>query len=244
MNNQRQQTLAYVLHSRAYQESSVIYSLFSENVGRFSVVAKGIKGKRSQAKKAVLQPFNQLLVEYSGKSDLKTLINCEANHEADSQLGFQLKNDALICGYYANELLIRCLPEYHEFSLLFIAYHNLLKSLSLVSEFGSALRTFEVALLTTIGIAPDWFEDIEQKPINPSAHYTYQTETGFVCVSSEPPPENSYSGQAILSLGTGEHFPEYARMSQKITSRLLADVLGEKPLASRKLWLDLHQLDV
>jgi len=48
--------------------------------------------------------------------------------------------------------------------------------------------------------------------------------------------DSIYSGQAILCLATGEHFPEHFKACQAITAHFLADIIGHKPLQSRKLW--------
>ena len=121
-----QQVSAFVLHSRAFQENSLIIQVFSLELGRFSLIAKGIKGKRSMARKAQLQPFQKLLIEFTGKSDLKTLIHCELTAAQPVSI-LSLQGQALACAYYASELVLRGLPEGHEYPELFHFYSVLNK---------------------------------------------------------------------------------------------------------------------
>jgi|GEM_PF-2290485 len=286
MKHNTTQVSAFVLHAKSYQENSQIIQLFSFELGRFSIIAKGIKGKRSQARKAVLQPFNELIIGFTGRGDLKTLVHCEiqrvinsstdraeTNCNVDSLKGVVgLSGKALACGYYANELILRACPERHEYPELYIHYGefiNQLKSNPFVSNtpVQPILRNFEVALLTNIGIAPDWIFDLEQNEIQANQYYYLIPEMGFQMVetenncqepiaeyalnsaqnieksskkSSQKLTNDSFYGQSILSLATGEHYPEYFKSSQQITAVFLREVIGNKPLQSRKMWQHLN----
>ncbi len=267
MTQKNQQVLAYVLHSKPYLENSLILQLFSLELGCFSLIAKGIKGKSSQARRAILQPFLELKIEFTGKSDLKTLLHCELNNQAslNSPL-LNLQGKLLACGYYANELILRACPATHEYPELFYQYRSFIQELktNLKSASGdinscelnplsskpmqTILREFEVGLLTAIGIAPDWFFDTNQMPIESEKEYIIYPESGFQL--AEPLPnydilgqkEQNYSrfqGHSILSLATGEQSPEYFKSSQQITALFLREVIGDRPLQSRKLWQSL-----
>lgn len=262
------QVSAFVLHAKPFKENSQILQLFSLEQGRFSVIAKGVKGKRSQARKAILQPFNELTIHYIGKSELKTLTQCDLVTSPSFMPGMSLQGKVLACGYYANELLLRALPERHDYPELYFAYRQFISSLKEEPEVAPLLRNFEIALLTAMGIAPDCEFDIEQNPIDRDKQYTYIQQSGFKLaepsvnyhsinvgiresgigepgkretaqkVMNERGPDygDSYSGQAILSLSTGEYYSEHLKASQQITHLLLREVIGDKPLQSRKLW--------
>lgn len=236
MNQKKSQTSAFVLHARAYQENSQIIQFFSLELGRFSAIAKGIKGKRSQARKATLQPFSQLSIEYIGRGDLKTLTHCEVDNQVNFSLGYILRDKALACGYYANELLLRALPEYHDYPDFFHVYHQFIDDLKTKNEILFGLRNFEVALLTTIGLAPDWQYTIDGEAIDKDEYYCFIPQSGFQRASLNDLKSNYYSGQAILSLASGEYFSDHIKASQQITRLLLSEVIGNKPLQSRKLW--------
>ena len=51
---------AYVLHQRAYRDTSALLELFSPEYGRVGVIAKGVKSAKSRWR-GVLQPFQPLL---------------------------------------------------------------------------------------------------------------------------------------------------------------------------------------
>lgn len=111
---------AYILHARAYRDTSLLLELFTQEHGRVSAVARGAKGARSRFK-GLLQPFVPLVVSWSGKGELMTLLAAEANGIAHSLTG-----DALVCGIYLNELLMRLLHRYDAHSILYQNYRQAL----------------------------------------------------------------------------------------------------------------------
>ena len=68
--------------------------------------------------------FQCLSISFKGKSDLKSLSQWEILDEPRRLLG-----DDLILAIYANELLIRLLPEGDEYSELFNAYWLYIKNI-------------------------------------------------------------------------------------------------------------------
>jgi DNA repair protein RecO (recombination protein O) len=241
------ETTGFILHSRAYRETSQILQVFSPQNGRFSILAKGIKGKGMQPRKAILQPFIPLKLSYTGKSDLKTMTNVETD-SIESQAYYQWHGKILACGYYANELILRSCPEDYAYPVLFNAYAELIKNLTSLDDtdsfyLSSILRRFEVILLTELGIAPDWQFDIDETQIVPEASYELIIGQGFNKLSDcdgekgyASSKQHKYSGQAILSLKKGIYEKAQIKSCQHITSRLLEEIIGHKPLQSRKLW--------
>ena len=55
---------AYILHSRAYRESSQLLEIISRDHGRQGLVARGARGSRSRWKN-MLQPFRPLLLSWN-----------------------------------------------------------------------------------------------------------------------------------------------------------------------------------
>ena len=68
---------AFVLHTRTQTESSLLIDLFIEHGGKITVLAKGARRKKSSLK-GLLQPFTPLIVQYSGKGNIKILRQVEA----------------------------------------------------------------------------------------------------------------------------------------------------------------------
>ena len=91
----------YVLHRRPYRETSYLVDLFTRESGKMSVVARGVRNSKGD-KKSLLQPFQQIRVQYSGKSDLKNLNQTESFLAA-----VPLSGQALFCGMYLMRKL-RC----------------------------------------------------------------------------------------------------------------------------------------
>ncbi len=230
-----QATHGYVLHSRPYRETSLLVDIFSQNYGRFSLVAKGIKRKSAQSQRAILQPFTLLNIEFSGRTDLKTLCHAET-------IGIlkRLDGRAVACGYYINELITRAIQEWQENPALFNQYHHAINSLVSDNPLSAVLRSFEVALLTELGIAPDWSLDIAGNPIKANQDYFYNLEHGFEPVVQSNTIEHThkcFAGAAIIALGSGHFSDSQEKNCQQITQMLLRQIIGQKPLESRKLWV-------
>ena len=115
---------AYVLHQRAYRDTSVLLELFSPEYGRIGVVAKGVKSAKSRWR-GVLQPFQPLLVSWSQRGELGTLIAAEAKGPA-----LAIPPDLIASGFYLNEILLRLLGRHDAQLELFGWYDATLRGLA------------------------------------------------------------------------------------------------------------------
>ncbi|HTE14448.1 MAG TPA: DNA repair protein RecO, partial [Burkholderiales bacterium] len=137
----------YVLHSYPYQETSLIVEVFTREFGRVGMVAKGAKRPHSPLR-SVLMPFHALTLDWSGRSDLKTL------RTAEWRGAFRLLSGrALICGFYLNELLLKLLHRDDPHDALFGAYEQTLQALLNGADHALVLRCFEKRLLSELGYA-------------------------------------------------------------------------------------------
>ncbi|MCF6193983.1 MAG: DNA repair protein RecO [Kangiellaceae bacterium] len=233
---------SYLLHTQPFKETSLILRMFGKHQGRFSLVAKGVKRKPSQSIRAILQPFRLLQVEFTGKSELKTLCSVEIGEQ---KIHSTLSNRGLACGYYLNELLIRATEEWQESPKLFESYQKSLRLLQIdlntnqSSSDGQAeiLRAFEVALLTDSGVAPEWAFDSIGNKIESSGLYHYIDEQGFSKVKDASSYNLGFKGESLIALGTGEYKKALLKDCQQITQMLVRKIIGNKPLESRKLWI-------
>src|SRR6185503_2528990 len=92
---------AFVLHSYPFKETSLVVELFTRNFGRVAVVARGARRAKS-ALRGVLLAFQPLLVSWTGKGELQTLMRAEWHG-----VYHPLQGLPLICGFYLNELLLK-----------------------------------------------------------------------------------------------------------------------------------------
>jgi DNA repair protein RecO (recombination protein O) len=141
---------AYVLHRYDWSESSLILEVFTRHYGRIALVAKGAK-KPSSSFRPVLLPLQPLHVAYGGDAEIRTL------RSAEWQGGHVMPTgDALLSGYYLNELLMTLLARDDPHAVLFDVYAHVVQIIA--SEHGEvlqgALRTFELLLLREVGFLP------------------------------------------------------------------------------------------
>ena len=68
---------AFVLHARAWRETSLLLEVFTREHGRIGVIAQGVRGPRKQALRAALQPFVPISVDLLHRSELARLIAAE-----------------------------------------------------------------------------------------------------------------------------------------------------------------------
>jgi DNA repair protein RecO (recombination protein O) len=141
---------AYVLHRYDWSESSLILEVFTRHHGRIALVAKGAK-RPSSSFRPVLLPLQQLHVAFGGDAEIRTLKSAEWQGGHVMPTG-----DALLSGYYLNELLLTLLARDDPHPGLFDIYANVVRVLA--SEHGealqAALRTFELLLLREVGLLP------------------------------------------------------------------------------------------
>jgi len=226
---------AFVLHARPYSETSLLIDLFTEGNGKIRLLAKGARSRRSQLK-GCLQPFVPLLARWGGKGEVKTLRNAEA-----VSLALPLSGTMLYSGLYVNELLSRILDQGTAYSALFFDYLQCLQALaSSTGSFEAALRCFELALLEQLGYGIDFLHCAGSgEPVTDDMTYRYREEKGFI--ASLIKDNFSFTGKDLLALAQRE-FPDSdtLRAAKRFTRIALKPYLGNKPLKSRELFVQLN----
>lgn len=141
---------AYVLHRYDWSESSLILEVFTRHHGRIALVAKGVKRPTSSFR-PILLPLQLLNIAFGGDAEIRSLKAAEwmGGHVMPS-------GDALLSGYYLNELLLTLLARDDPHPRLFDIYAGVVQVLA--SAHGEAmqpaLRAFELLLLREIGLLP------------------------------------------------------------------------------------------
>jgi len=190
----------FVLHQKAYRDTSALVEVFSRQYGRVGLVARGVKSSKSKTR-GLLQPFVPLLVSWGGRGELQTLKAVEASERA-----MALPHRWVMSGFYLNELLMRLLIRHDPHMALFDQYECTLKLLcylansehspgeqssdellsgeqgnQLQSEHQRVLRLFEKKLLDELGYGLVLDHDVETgTPIEKEKYYQYYLEKGPV----------------------------------------------------------------
>jgi len=206
---------AYVLHTYAYKETSLIVEAFTRAFGRVALLARGARRPRS-AMRGVLLAFHPLRLGWSASAELGNLISAEWAGALQPLAG-----RGLMCGFYLNELVLRLLPRDDPHEALFDAYAESLKALSEGVPQSSVLRSFEKRLLAELGYAPLLERDAASgAPIEPGRRYVYEPDRGPM-PSKNSSSELSVSGQTLLDLAAGQ----YERPETREEARMLLRVL-------------------
>lgn len=222
----------YLLHQRAYSETSLLLEIFSRNYGRMTAVAKGVKRKKSRTL-GILVPFQSLIVAWSGRGDVKTLTNAES-----LTLRKEIEGERLFCGYYINELILRMLHRNDPHEVLFDAYELALEGLIRETDLERALRIFEKRLLQELGYGLHLSNDaLTGAAIESSARYRYVTELGPVIDNGEEGAGVMLHGESLQALRDEEQFSDLHRRELKRLTRVTLDRhLEGRPLHSRGLF--------
>ena len=226
----------YVLHTYPFKETSLVVELFSQQFGRIAAVAKGARRPHSTMR-GMLQSFQILDSAWSGKNELKTL------HSLDWSAGLTLlRGEALMCGFYMNELLLRLLPREDAHENLFNYYAAALQTLAGESDLATTLRRFELKLLQEMGYAVPLIQDENDMPIEADKMYRYEAEYG-ACDLNATKNGVQLSGKTLLDMARDDYSDAQTQSQSKQLMRyLLAYYLGDKPLHTRQLLIDLQGL--
>lgn len=223
---------AYLLHRKPFRDTSLIIELFSPDYGRIGLVAKGARSARSKLK-GVLQPYQPLLVSWSGKGELPTLTSAEVQ-----QVSNYLHGDALISGFYLNELLMRLLARRDPHPQLYNSYQQALHSLANENDIEWALRLFERDLLQELGYGLLLtHEGHSGEEVVPEGRYCYYHDSGPLSLHTDKSQQLAVTGASLLALSRGHCEDATLRRECKLLMReVLSHYLGAKPLASRELF--------
>jgi len=230
---------AYLLHSRPYRNTSLIIDVFSHDHGRVGLVVRGARTARSRWT-AVLLPFQQLLLSWQGRGELKTLLAAEVAGPS-----CWLQGNALIGGLYGNELLLRLLQRDDPHPELLLSYQQLLHELgrhyrrdNSASLLEQVLRRFEKQLLQALGYGLLLDREARSgEPVQAEQRYYYYCDEGPVLCASATTAGFTVSGATLLALAHEHDLDAAARREAKqLMRQALRQHLGDRPLHSRRLY--------
>jgi DNA repair protein RecO (recombination protein O) len=217
--------LAYVLHSRAYRESSALVDFLTPQ-GRLRAVLRSARGKAG----TLARPFVPLDVEFRGRGELKNVGRMES-----AGLSTWLVGDALFSGLYLNELLIRLLPAEDPHPAVFDHYAATLLALSAGRPLEPLLRSFEWRLLDDLGYGFELGIDINGDPVEADGMYRLKVDAGLERVWLLQP--GVFQGIELLAMAEADwSAPGALAAAKRLMRQALAVHLGGRPLVSRELF--------
>ena len=221
---------AYVLHRYDWSETSLILEVFTRHHGRVALVAKGAKRPTSSFR-PVLLPLQPLSLAFGGDGDIRTLKSAEwvGGHVMPT-------GEALLSGYYLNELLMRLTARDDPHPHLFEVYAAAVRLLASgdPDALQWALRAFELLLLKNMGLLPALnLQTLTLKPLEPEGFYTLVPEAGLQWVPKDS--RHALRGAQWLALQAALDDPS----PLAALLRECADLLGplQRPL---RLMLNYH----
>ncbi len=223
---------AYILHTRPFSDTSLILDCLTEQYGRLSLLAKGARSPKSRQRQ-MCQPFRALLVSWQGKSNLKTLVDIEAQSQP-----LNLAGRFLYSGFYLNELIVRALREGDACPEIYQRYRLALMQLDSQAELEPLLRELELGLVADLGYGIDLRHDATTSaPLEPDSWYRLVAEQGLVYVPAEAGGD-SFLGRHLLAVASADYSDvEALRQAKRLTRLLLKPIVGDKPLKSRELFV-------
>ena len=229
---------AFVLHSYPFRETSLIVETFTRDHGRVAMVARGARRSKSAVRGALL-PFQPLLLSWSGKRELRTLMRAERHGGA-----IVLRGQALICGFYLNELLLKLTVRDDPHATLCAAYEDTLVALAAGADQSATLRRFEMALLRDLGYGVVLDRDVARdEPVVREREYVCVSEHGRGGADTQPGNGVDLSGQTLLDMQSGNFAsPATQQQSKALMRTLINHYLGSQVLHTRQLLRELQEL--
>lgn len=227
----------YVLHTYPFRETSLVVELFSRSFGRIAAVARGARRPRA-VMRGMLQAFQPLVATWSGKAELRNL------HGVEWRGGMRvLQGRALICGFYLNELILRLVPREDPHESLFDHYEAALDQLAREPQQSQVLRRFEKRLLQELGYALLLEHEADSTmTIEADREYDYVPERGPLR-RGETQRGVQLRGKTLLDMARDDYSDVLTQQQSKLLMRaLIGHYLGDKPLHTRQLLIDLQQL--
>ncbi|UOO82716.1 DNA repair protein RecO [Uruburuella testudinis] len=156
---------AFLLTATPWRESSLWLEIFSRRYGRVAVLARSARKRQSELR-GVLVPFVPISASWYGTQELKTL------HRAEWLGGWrQPQERALFSGLYVNELVYKLTAREDPHPQLYDAMVEVMQAIAVEPNHVAALRRFEWALLSELGLAPDLQQDEHGVPVDAAAMY-------------------------------------------------------------------------
>jgi DNA repair protein RecO (recombination protein O) len=188
---------AFVLHARAWRETSFIVEVLTQDYGRLALVARGMTGAKKHNQRAALQPMQFIRLNYQLKGEMASMQQVETLDVAP-----RLQGDFLLSAFYIHELLLKLLPRQDAANDVFDLYRLTRDRLAMQESLAWTLRRFERDLLQAIGVGFAFDVSHDGMPCDPAARYRIDIEHGPVRDSRHN--AGSVSGAALIALANDQ----------------------------------------
>ena len=220
--NVRRITLApaYILHHRPYRDTSRILDVITRDHGRLTLFARGVRGPKAKLA-SVLQPFQLLLLSWSGRGEAAQLTGAEV---ADSNP--PIPAASLMGSFYLNELLIKLTTRHDPQPSLFDDYHATVETLRGGMRLEPALRIFEKRLLDCLGYG------LDLKDVDADEYYHFRPAQGLFPTVADA--AGAISGNSLIHLANEElRSPRDLDDARRVLQAALAQCLEGRELNTR-----------
>lgn len=229
---------AFVLHTYPFRETSLIAEAFSRHHGRIALVARGARRPRS-VMRGLLLAFQLLDLSWFGQGEVRTLAKAEWS-------GGQpfLPAQALLPGYYMNELLLKLLPREDPHPALFDAYGAAVRALATGEPTQASLRRFELTLLRELGYGLTLDREAEGgSAVDAAKDYHWIVGRGAVEAGDSRDGLPVFSGRSLQAIAADELVDaETLAHCKQLMRMLINHYLGGQSLSSRRVFLELQEL--
>lgn len=210
-----QRVEAVVLRHNDWGEADRILSLYTLELGKIRVVAKGARKLRSR-KAGHLEPFTRVALLLARGRDMPIVTQAETQ---DAYLS--LREDFLKTTYAAHvvELLDRFTYEEGENPAVYRLLVNTLERLDSALPPETTVHYFRIRLLDSLGYRPQFFQcSVCSKDIQPVSQYFSAEQGGVLCPNCGP----QQPGARPISVDTLRYFRHFQRsnFSEALKARL------------------------
>ena len=227
---------AFILHARAWRETSFIVEVLTQDYGRLALVARGMTGAKKHNQRAALQPMQYVRLDYFMKGEMASMQQVETLDVAP-----RLQGDYLLSTFYVHELLLKLLPRQDAANDVFELYQQTRNRLALQESLAWTLRRFERDLLQAIGVGFAFDVAHDGQPCDPAARYRIDSEHGPVRDNWHS--ATSVSGTALIALANDKiPINEQLQELRGVLRGLIKEQLGNTELKSWGLLSELARI--
>ena len=217
---------AYILHTRAYRETSLLVYALTGQYGVMHMVSRGARKKGTQ-----LQPFMKMYLTWTGRGELVSLNKFEIE-----QSSYKRDFHTHIQCLYLHELILSLIPKMSPEPELFQLYEETLASITKYPLKETILRKYELKILAISGHPLQLkFDHSNDMPIEDHLQYRYEPGLGPVQCNTVHSDWNIVSGYLLRCLDNEEFSEEMLLPAKKFLRGLIKYHLQGKPLITRQL---------